>query len=279
MALSFELHNLGRFFFFQDSNWSLCTFVSTSRWGCSYHQLVDGGNDSHECIGFQTRNHDTRDDVDNHTTIFFTLSTIDKEFSASVTGLAFRLLKLFSVSLCLSPSVLKRMLASRWEFLAYLHSIPRCPHGLPWHACVEKYKRLFLNKSQLFTAENILQSSAQYKICSPFSFYYEPLRKLLLGNSRSSSEILFGQGITDASRSGDNSELSCHLNRSPNTQGMVSHRHKTHLSSRRFSSFLLKSKVKVLSPMVFRSHFFQFLLFSESLKSSAIPDGVAKFLE
>ena len=64
----FEIHNLGSFS--QDSNLSLTTFFSTSRWGCSYNQLVDIGNESHECICFQTCDHDTRDDVDNHTTIF-----------------------------------------------------------------------------------------------------------------------------------------------------------------------------------------------------------------
>ena len=126
------------------------------------------------------------------------------------------------------------MLASGWEFLAYLHFIPCYPHGLPWHACVEYYKRLFLNKTQLLSAENILQSSARCENCSPFSFHCEPLRKLVLGNSRSSSEILFGQGNTDGSPSGDNSELSCHFSASPNTQGMVSQRHKTYLSSKRF---------------------------------------------
>ena len=55
------------------------------------------GNDGHECI--QTSNHDTRDDVDNHTTIFFILPAIDKEFLAQVTGLAFRQYKLFT-SVC-----------------------------------------------------------------------------------------------------------------------------------------------------------------------------------
>ena len=63
---------------------------------------------------------------------------------------------------------------------------------------------------------------------------------------------------------GDNSELSCHSSTSPNTQDMVSHRHKTFLSSRLFSLLLLKSKVMVLIAMVLRSHFSQFLLFSES---------------
>ena len=58
----------------------------------------------------------------------------------------------------------------------------------------------------------------------------------------------------------------CHdLSTSPNTHGVVSHRHKTYLSSRLFLSLLiLKSKVKVLTAMVLRYHCSQFLLFSES---------------
>ena len=59
---------------------------------------------------------------------------------------------------------------------------------------------------------------------------------------------------------------------------MVCHRHKTISVVRTILSLLLlKSKVKVLLAMVLRSHFSQ-LLFSES-STSAIPDGVAKFLE
>ena len=56
----------------------------------------------------------------------------------------------------------------RWELLASLHFSPRCPQGLPWHARVENYMRLFLNKTQLSSAENILQSSDRCKIFSPF---------------------------------------------------------------------------------------------------------------
>ena len=59
---------------------------------------------------FQTCNHDTRDDVDNHTTIFFIFPAIDKEFWALVAGLAFILFKLFRQSVS-SLSVLKSMLA------------------------------------------------------------------------------------------------------------------------------------------------------------------------
>ena len=139
---------------------------------------------------------------------------------------------------------------------------------LPWHVCVEKYKRLFL----LFSAENILQSSARCKIFRPFSFHCEPLRKLLLGNSRSGSEILFGQGITDASPRGDNSELSCHLSTSPNSKGMVSHRHETYLSSRLLLIALTEKQGKGIACNG-SSLLSQFLLFSE------FPMGVAKFLE
>ena len=52
---------------------------STSRWGCSYHQLVGIGND----------------DVDNHTPIFFILAAIDKDFLLWVAEMALRLFKLF----------------------------------------------------------------------------------------------------------------------------------------------------------------------------------------
>ena len=83
------------------------------------------------------------------------------------------------------------------------------------------------------------------------SFYCELLRKLLLGNSRFSSEIVFGRGIfADAYPKRDNSELSC-------------------LEREHFPPFRLfvllfpKSNVKVLVAMVLRSHSSQFLLFSE----------------
>ena len=88
-------------------------------------------------------------------------------------------------------------------------------------------------------------------VLSPSSCY-EPLRKLLLGNSQFGSEILFGQGITDAFPSGDNSELPClviNKGRFP--------------PSRLFVLLLPKNKIKVLTAMVLRSHFPQFPLFSE----------------
>ena len=97
------------FVFFQKSNWSLSTFFSTSRRVSSYHQHVDIGNDSHQCICFQTCDHDTRDDVDNQMSIFFILPAIDKEFWTFVAWLAFKLFKLFRQSVSLS--VLMSMLA------------------------------------------------------------------------------------------------------------------------------------------------------------------------
>ena len=146
---------------------SLSNFFSNSRWVSFHCQHVEIGNDRHECICFQTCNHDIRDDVENRTTMFFILPAIDEEFSAWVPGLAFTLFKLFS-SVCFFTFGTEEYACSRWEFLASLHFIPRCPYGLPWHACVENYTRLFLNKTQLSSAENILQSSARCKSFSPF---------------------------------------------------------------------------------------------------------------
>ena len=58
-------------------------------------------------------------------------------FFALVAGLAFRLFKLFTW-VCLFTFGTEEYACSGWEFLASLHFIPRCPHGLPRHACVEK---------------------------------------------------------------------------------------------------------------------------------------------
>ena len=70
------------------------------------------------------------------------------------------------------------------------------------------------------------------------------------------------------------------LRTNPHIEDMVCRRYKTHFSSRPFLPLTKKqSKVKVLLAMVLRSNCSQFLLFSESLTSSAISDGVAKFLE
>ena len=61
------------------------------------------------------------------------------------------------------------MLASGWENILRISTsfhviLTTVSRGMR----VENYKRLFLNKTQLLSAENILQSSAQSKIFSPF---------------------------------------------------------------------------------------------------------------
>ena len=68
-------------FFTQNSKCSLGTFFSRPPAEVtSHHQHVDVGKDCHNCNCFQTRNHDTRDDADDYTTIFFILPSIDKGF-------------------------------------------------------------------------------------------------------------------------------------------------------------------------------------------------------
>ena len=62
-----------------------------------------------------------------------------------------------------SLSVLKRMLALGDIFLRLSTSSHVLHMGLPWDACVDNYKRLFLNKTHLSSMENILQSSARCK--------------------------------------------------------------------------------------------------------------------
>ena len=117
---------------------------------------------------FQTCNDGTLDVADNYMTIFFILPATDKESLTSVAGLAFRLFMFFRQSVSFTFGT-EEDACSGGTFLASLHFIPRCPHSLPWHACVEKYKRLFLNKTQLSSAEDILQSSARCKSFFVFS--------------------------------------------------------------------------------------------------------------
>ena len=78
---------------------------------------------------FPDCNHDTRDEVDNYMTIFFILSTIDKEFSTPVAGLTFRLKK-FVMQSVPSLSVLKRIPALGENFLRLstsFHTVSRRP--------------------------------------------------------------------------------------------------------------------------------------------------------
>ena len=126
------------FFFHQNSNCSLNTFFSRPRAGfTSHHHHVDIGIECHKCICFQTCNHDTRDDADNHTTIFFILPSRDKGLKTLVARLAFRLFELSRQSVP-SLSVLKRMLALG-ETSLRLPLLSTKSNGVPWHACVENY--------------------------------------------------------------------------------------------------------------------------------------------
>ena len=123
-----------------------------------------------------------------------------------------------------------------------LHSTfsSRC---LPWHACVENYMRLFLNKAQFFPLKTFFCLPLNVRIFRPFLL----LRAFAQTSARKFTIQLWipsGQGITDANPSGDDSELSYHLSTSPNTQGIVSHRHKTCLSSRRFLLALTEKQGK-----------------------------------
>ena len=168
----------------------------------SHHQHVDTGNECHKCTCFQTCNHDTRVDANHYMTMLFILSTIDKEFSTLVTGLAFGLFELFT-SVCSSTFGTEEDTCSRWD----LFSSPT-----PFHIVSRRPVACLCGKLQLslFEQNSILQFSDQCKKCLSLSFCYEPLRKLLLGHSRSSSAILFGQRIfADAFPRRDNSELSC----------------------------------------------------------------------
>ena len=104
------------------------------------------------------------------------------------------------------------------------------------------------------------------------------LRKFQLGNSWHSSEIPFGQGILQMHLRVEITR-NCHASwvqvQIPKEWWVIDIRLTSRLD---FFSLLLKSKVKVLIEIVLRSHYSQFLLFSESPTSSAIPDGVAQFL-
>ena len=106
------------FFSPQNSNCSMSTFFSRPRAEVtSHHQHVDIGNECHKRICFQTCNHDTRNDVNHYMTMFFILSTIDKEFSTLVAGLAFRLFELFT-SVCSFTFGTEEDTCSRWHLFA-----------------------------------------------------------------------------------------------------------------------------------------------------------------
>ena len=144
----------------------------------------------------QTCNHDTRDDADNYMTIFFILSTIDKDFFTPVAGLAFRLFEFFTSVRSFTFGPEEGTLVLGEIFLASFtsfHIVSRRPV-----ACV--YRKLQLSPFE----QNPLVFRWKHSsfplgvgFC-PLPCVTSPLRKLLLGNSQFGSEILFGQGITDA---------------------------------------------------------------------------------
>ena len=72
-GLNFEIHNLGPFFLSELQLLLEYSLSSTSCWVSPHHQHVDTSNYCHECTCFQACNYDTREDVENHTTIFYIL--------------------------------------------------------------------------------------------------------------------------------------------------------------------------------------------------------------
>ena len=152
-------------------------------------------------------------------------------------------------------------------------------HGLPWHACVETRSVYSWTRPNCLPLKKFFSLPLGARMFSPFSFCCEPLRKLLLGNSRSNSEILFGHGILQMHLWGDITR-NCHATwvqvQIPTAWLVIDIRLICRLD---FFSLSVKSKEKISIAMVLRSHYSQFLLFSKSLTSSAIPDGVVKFLE
>ena len=178
-------------FFPRNGDCSLSTFFSRPRAEVtSHHQHVDFSNECHKCICFPTCNYDTRDDADNYTTVFFILSTIDKGFLT----LALRLFELFT-SVCSFTFGTEEDACSKWVFPAsptFFHIVSRRPV-----ACVCRKKTAFVSS---WTRPNSLPLKTFSSLplgarIVPLSFCHGPLRWLLLGISRSSSEILFGQGI------------------------------------------------------------------------------------
>ena len=164
--------------FSQNSNCSLSTFFSRPRAEVTSHQQhVDIGNACNKKnICFQTCNHDTRDDADKHTTIFFILSTTDKDFNSSrKTGL--QTVWVFHVSLFLHFLYWKKHLF--WMRISCVSSLHSTLSSRSPVACgCRKLQASLLERDQLSSTENILQSSARCKNFA-LSFYYEPMRKLL----------------------------------------------------------------------------------------------------
>ena len=91
--------------------------------------------------------------------------------------------------------------------------------------------------------------------------------------------FVWSGNFAGASPSGDTRNFHATWIQGPSTHGMVSHRHKTSLSSRLFHlRSYWKARWRYWLQWFFAPHYPQFLLFSEP-STSAIPDGVAKFFE
>ena len=209
--------------------------ISTSRWVSSYHRLVDICKDSHECICFQTCNHDIRNDVDKHTTIFFILPTSDKGFSALVARLAFRLFKLFT-SVCFFSFGTEEYACSRWEFLACLYFHPTFSSRSPV-ACVCNSAAIiksYSSKSEksfpviYFGLMRSFSEAGCFDFLDPLQYENEILRfcaNFNLDNHDPALKFRLVMEFLQMSLRGEiTRNLSCHLSTSPNSHGMVSHR-------------------------------------------------------
>ena len=167
----------------QNSNWSLSTFFSASRWVSSHHH-VDTSNDSHECICFQTCNHGTRDDVESCATIFFILTTVDKGFSASIEGLAFGLFKL-STSVCVFTFGTEEDARSRWDLLCVSPLHPTLSSRSPVACvCIRKLQASLLEQDpSVFRSKH---SSVFHSIKKMFALFV--FSRLYTGQFRRSSK-------------------------------------------------------------------------------------------
>ena len=139
-----------------------------------------------------------------------------KGFWTPVAGLAFRLWS-FSRQSVTSLSVLKRMLVLG-ELSLRLPLLSTQSHGVPWHACVENYKCLFLNKTNCLPLKTFFSLPLGVRMLH-LSFRHDSTleREILRLCANFCSEIhdpilkiSFGQEIfADASPRRDNSELPC----------------------------------------------------------------------
>ena len=139
-----DIHNLGPFLPLQNSNWSLGTFFSRTHAGfpCTVSMSKEATVTMNASVSrLETMTYRITSIITRRPFSSFPQWTQNFQLESH------RLCELSRQSDS-SLSVLKKMLASGWEFLAPLHFIPRCPHGLPWQASVENCKRLFLNKTQ-----------------------------------------------------------------------------------------------------------------------------------